>query len=92
MSYLKDIPLDILKIDRSFINEITEYSKNELVESIISMGINLKLEVIAEGVETEIQLARLKSYNCDLVQGMFLAKPLYEPDFIHYIEEQAITI
>ena len=76
-SYLKRFPLDIIKIDRSFIKEISE--KNEdaaIVKAIIAMAHTLKLSVVAEGVETEQQLELLRKLGCDEMQGYLLSPPL----------------
>jgi len=77
LGYLKRFPLKILKIDRSFIQDI-EVNKNSeaITTAIISMAHTLNLEVVAEGVETEGQLAFLKSQVCDDVQGFLLSRPL----------------
>jgi diguanylate cyclase (GGDEF)-like protein/PAS domain S-box-containing protein len=76
LSYLRDYPFDILKIDRSFINDITEdVADQELVNASIDMGHGLGLEVVAEGVETEGQLAYLADRGCDYVQGYLFGKP-----------------
>ncbi|RYD03991.1 hypothetical protein N752_16505 [Desulforamulus aquiferis] len=77
LSYLKRLPIDILKIDRYFIRDVTKDPGNEaIVDAIILLAHNLKLQVIAEGVETEEQLNYLRSKNCDLVQGYYFYKPL----------------
>ncbi len=76
-SYLKQFPLDIIKIDRSFIKNITE-DKNEaaIVKAIIVMAHTLQLKVIAEGVETEQQMEFLREQGCDEIQGYLLSIPL----------------
>ncbi len=76
-SYLKRFPLDIIKIDRSFIKDIGD--KNEdaaIVKAIIAMAHTLKLRVVAEGVETEQQLEFLRELGCDEMQGYLLSHPL----------------
>lgn len=76
-SYLKSFPLDIIKIDRSFITDINKTEEDAaIVKAIISMSHNLKLTVIAEGVETEEQLSLLREMGCDEMQGYLLSKPL----------------
>ncbi len=81
LSYLQKLPIDTLKIDKTFVDNIID-SKNEkvLVGSIISLVHKLGMEVIAEGVETDIQLDYLKSERCDYIQGYLLGKPLSEAD------------
>ncbi len=77
LAALKYLPLDRLKIDRSFIKELTADSIDAgIVRMIINLGRELKLEVIAEGVETLEQLQFLQSVQCDAVQGYFFSKPL----------------
>jgi len=77
LNYLKQLPIDVLKIDRSFIDEISGSKQSRaIVSSIISLGQNLEQEVIAEGVETDAQLQVLTELGCDLVQGYLLGKPL----------------
>lgn len=77
LSYLQRFTLDILKIDRSFIQDITTNPDNAaLTRAIIAMAQSLRLRVIAEGVETEGQLAYLRKYRCDEMQGYFFHRPL----------------
>lgn len=81
LSYLDKLPVQVLKIDRSFINALTDKkgktgSAHEIVRATISLAHNLKMRVVAEGVETEEQLAALKSYSCDYGQGYFISRPL----------------
>lgn len=77
LSYLQELPLDILKIDKSFLEEIdTTTKKKDLLRSIITMAHDLNLEVVTEGVEDIHQFELLNNLGCDLVQGYFLSKPL----------------
>lgn len=77
LSYLKKYPIDIIKIDQSFIADIAKDKKNEaIVKAIILLSHNLGLEVIAEGVEEKDQEKFLKEYNCQKVQGYLYNKPL----------------
>jgi diguanylate cyclase (GGDEF)-like protein/PAS domain S-box-containing protein len=77
LSYLRAFPFDVIKIDRSFIGDITvDRADAELTQSIITMAHILKLQVVAEGVETEEQLRFLQKYNCDLVQGYYTGRPV----------------
>lgn len=81
MSYLRDLPVDIIKIDRSFIKEIAVDRKSlAIVQTIIELAKRLEKRTLAEGVETEAQYEILKSFGCDLVQGFFFSKPLAEKD------------
>ena len=87
LSYLKRFPIKTLKIDRSFIRDLTEDpSDAQLVETIILMAHNLGITVVAEGVETQAQLEWLKSCSCEQIQGFFYSKPLCADDFITFLE------
>lgn len=89
LSYLRRYPFDILKIDRSFINEITlTQSDKELVNATIAMAHVLGIKVVAEGVETHEQNAVLKELGCDYSQGYLFGKPqppemLFNTDLLH---------
>ena len=77
LSYLKKLPLDQLKIDRSFVRDITlDPGDAGMVQSIIDMAKNFRHDVIAEGVETEAQLSFLKHHACMAYQGYFFSKPV----------------
>lgn len=76
LSYLHRLPFDTLKIDRSFVNNVGEHGENSgILQTIISLAKNLKMRVVAEGIETEIQLAVLQNLGCDFGQGYLLARP-----------------
>ena len=82
LSYLKRFPINKLKIDQSFVRDATINSDDAAITStIISMGRNLKLKVIAEGVETAEQLAFLKQQGCDEMQGYFFSRPIPAEQF-----------
>ncbi len=77
LAYLKRFPVGKLKIDRSFINELeVDQDDRAIASTIVSMGRNLRLTVLAEGVETREQLAWLKKMGCDMAQGYHFARPL----------------
>ena len=77
LSYLKRFPINKLKVDQSFIrNMTTDQNDASISRSIILLGQSLKLKVIAEGVETAAQLAMLQQFGCDEVQGYFFSKPI----------------
>lgn len=77
LSYLKRFPIDTLKIDRSFIRDLsTDPDDAAIVSAIIVMAHSLKMEVVAEGVETQEQLDFLRSRDCDTLQGYLFSKPL----------------
>lgn len=76
LSYLQRLPIDALKIDRSFIRPLGTEAANAIVRAIIAMAHNLGLKVVAEGVETDSQLALLRMLGCDVYQGYLYSKPL----------------
>jgi len=77
LSYLKHFPFDTLKIDRSFIQEMHREPKDQLIiGSLINLAHNLNMKVVAEGVETDMQLQYLKEQCCDLVQGYLISRPI----------------
>lgn len=79
LSYLKRFPVDILKVDRSFVQDIPEDSNDmEITAAIIAMAQKLKLDVVAEGVETIEQVEFLQNNNCFIVQGYFYSPPIPE--------------
>ncbi len=87
LSYLKQFPLHSLKIDQTFVRDMTLDSDDvAIIDAIISMSHALNLSVVAEGVETEEQLSFLKSKKCNSVQGYLFSKPLDSDMFIGYLE------
>ena len=81
LNYLRTLPIDIIKIDRSFVQEIEESSEaRELVSSILSIARSLNKKVVAEGVETHAQLNILRKLGCDIIQGYLLSRPLPESE------------
>ena len=88
LAYLKQLPLDFIKIDRSFVFDI-QLNEDSLtiVTAIISMAKNLGLKIITEGVETSEQLEILKKLDCDIMQGFLFSKPLHPQDFEQYYRE-----
>lgn len=76
LAYLSRFPIDHIKIDKSFVHKmINDEPTRQLVSSMITLAHNLKLEVVAEGVETQEQVSLLKAYGCDMIQGYFISKP-----------------
>jgi len=91
LNYLQRLPVDILKIDRGFVQQLRiEALKNEsLVESIVSMAHQLDLKVVAEGVEVEAQAEQLLNWGCEYAQGYLIAKPMSLADFLVFKKEFA---
>ena len=88
LSYLKRFPVDILKIDRSFVaNMVDNSSDATLVELILSLAYKMGIKVIAEGVETTTQLDFLKKYQCYYIQGYFYSKPLLVQELEVFIRQ-----
>jgi len=86
MSYLKKFDIDYLKIDRSFVRDMTtDPSDLAIAEAMIVMAHKLGIKVIAEGVETEAQKALLVEAGCDYAQGYLLARPMPQADFFRYV-------
>ena len=91
LAYLKKLPIQTLKIDRSFINDLGLDSDNDaIVKATIAMATSLNLSVIAEGVENRSQVETLKYYNCQEVQGYLFSKPLSSVDFLLYMQDHSV--
>ncbi len=77
LGYLRDFPVDLLKIDRSFITNVTERHDDAVItRAVINLAHNLGIQVVAEGVETENQLNFLKTHQCNMVQGYLISRPV----------------
>jgi predicted signal transduction protein with EAL and GGDEF domain len=86
LSYLLKLPVSLIKIDKSFLDDLTISPKTEIfINSIINITHNLGLKVVAEGIETETQYEILKKLKCDYVQGFLLARPVPENEAFGYI-------
>jgi EAL domain-containing protein (putative c-di-GMP-specific phosphodiesterase class I) len=87
LSYLKRFPVDRLKVDRSFVKDINVDSDDAaIVRTIIALGHNLGLKVLAEGVETEEQIEFLSRYACDELQGFYFSRPIPAERFRGWLE------
>jgi len=87
MSYLRRYAFDTLKIDRSFVNDITvDSADRELVNATIAMAHGLGLKVVAEGVETEAQLAHLAAQACEYAQGYLFSRPVAPDEITKLLE------
>ena len=90
MAYLKALPVDELKVDRSFVGEmVTSPSDSMIVRSTIDLGHNLGLRVVAEGVESQDAWRQLEALGCDTAQGYYLGRPMPAADLEHWLERPA---
>jgi EAL domain-containing protein (putative c-di-GMP-specific phosphodiesterase class I) len=90
MSYLCSFPIDILKIDRSFVTGVgSEPQKMGIVRTIVELGRILELQTVAEGIELDSELAELRNLECDLGQGYWFARPLSVAQAVAMLTEHA---
>lgn len=90
LSYLKHFPIDVLKIDRSFIQYLSTNKKDAaIVKTIIALGHSLNFKVIAEGVEKKEQLEFLRKNNCDSIQGYYISPPIPAEQFLKFIRNHS---
>lgn len=86
LNMLQIMPIDIIKIDKSFIDKINKFNNNQnLIEAIMMIAKKMNLKTVAEGVEFKEQVEYLKSVKCDLIQGYYYSKPIKLEEFIEYI-------
>ena len=88
LSYLKSIPVDTMKIDQSFVKDISTTNDDVLVKAIIAIGKNLHHKVIAEGVETPEQLEFLRKNSCEAAQGFWLHSPTPGVEFTKMLRQK----
>ncbi|MBL4822705.1 MAG: EAL domain-containing protein [Colwellia sp.] len=92
LSYLRTYPFDVLKIDRSFINDMTSNSKDKaLINAVIAMSHALNLKVVAEGIETKQQFELLRTLGCDYGQGYLFSKPLTTHDMTTLLKDTSLV-
>jgi diguanylate cyclase (GGDEF)-like protein/PAS domain S-box-containing protein len=93
LSYLRKFPIDALKVDQSFVRQITTSPDDTtIVSAIIGMGRSLKLRVVAEGVETLEELAFLRAQQCDEAQGYLFSKPVSPEQFVKLLESVSLSL
>jgi EAL domain-containing protein (putative c-di-GMP-specific phosphodiesterase class I) len=87
LAYLQRLPIDRLKIDRSFTQGLTDGSNGgAIVEAIVGIGRSLEMEVLAEGVETLDQVEQLRALGCKVAQGYLFGRPMSPSEFIHTLQ------
>lgn len=89
LSYLRQLPFDILKIDKSFVDGEGGRRQHELTATIVEMGKTLQLALVAEGIERADQLDRLLALECDMGQGYYFARPLFAGDIDTLLSERS---
>jgi len=87
LSYVQKLPLDRLKVDRTFVTDIDKEGQSVIAETIINLGKKMQLKVIAEGIEEIAQQERLIELGCDEVQGFYYAKPMPETEFLQFLND-----
>ncbi|MBD1581501.1 putative bifunctional diguanylate cyclase/phosphodiesterase [Pseudoalteromonas sp. S16_S37] len=88
LAYLKQFPLNTLKVDKAFVDDMVSERGRNMVDSIVTIAHNLDLHVVAEGVEKAEQLAALEQLNCQTIQGYFYSKPLSASEFTAFLKAQ----
>ena len=93
LAYVKNFPIDRLKIDKSFINNLkSDVNDAAIVRAIVTLGHSLDLDVIAEGVETAAQVAHLRAEGCDEVQGFYFGRPMQSDAFIDLVRRETLLV
>lgn len=85
---LKSVPIDTLKLDKSFVDDFDDKKGEKIIVSVIRLAQSLQIEVTAEGVETEEQYTFLKKLGCDIIQGFYFAKPMPEEEFTKLLKKK----
>lgn len=89
LSMLRKLPIDELKIDKSFVDEIcSDEASAKMVQNIIAIGKNFDMHILAEGVETKKQKEILTTFGCDRFQGYYFSKPLPKEELLRFLKEQ----
>ena len=88
LNVLGELPLDIIKLDKSFMNEINNKKRSSILHGCISLANSLEMNTVVEGVESKEQLEVLQSYGADMIQGYYFARPMEEDAFVEYVFNQ----
>lgn len=80
---LHSVPIDVMKLDKSFIDDYEDEKGSSIIQCVLNLAKQLKIPVVAEGVETEEQYIYLKNSGCDVIQGYYFSKPLPEEDYLN---------
>jgi len=91
LGQLQHLPVDSIKIDRSFINELPERRDRSLVRMVTDLGHHLGVTIVAEGVETDVQLSTLRELGCDTVQGFLISRPMLPTDFADWNQDRCVS-
>jgi len=79
---LHTVPIDVMKLDKSFIDDYEDENGSSIIQCVLSLAKQLKIPVVAEGVETEEQYVYLKNSGCDFIQGYYFSKPLPKEEYV----------
>ena len=90
LSYVQQLPIDYIKIDKRFVDQITEHPESQnIAKAIIDMSHSLNSKVVAEGVETRLQVEALAALNCDVMQGYYFARPMASEQFLEELKQHS---
>ncbi|MGB1373855.1 MAG: EAL domain-containing protein, partial [Aequoribacter sp.] len=90
LGYVQQLPIDYIKIDKRFVDQITEHPESQnIAKAIIDMSHSLHSKVVAEGVETSLQVEALAALNCDAMQGYYFARPMAPEQFLAELKQNS---
>ena len=92
MRYIKEFPVQTVKIDRSLTQETTDEINDHIVKSIVHLCSALEIEIIVEGVETDAQPERFKAHGCKIFQGYLFSKPLPGTQYLAYFQDNGFSV
>ena len=82
---LHTVPIDVMKLDKSFIDDYEDEKGSSIIQCVLNLAKQLKIPVVAEGVETEEQYIYLKNSGCDAIQGYYFSKPIPKDEYLEKI-------